>query len=123
MGTTERRLEILKDLCRYRHATILNLSFKFGVSPRTIQRDINFLSLTVPIYTTRGRYGGIHMLDNYQFERMYMNDKQLQVLHKLLTISQTSEILTVEEETILQSIISEYSKPKSKGTGETYDNK
>ena len=40
MGTAERRLEILKYLCRYRRATMPKLAEKFGVSVRTIQRDI-----------------------------------------------------------------------------------
>lgn len=40
MGTAERRLETLKYLCRYRRATMPQLAEKFGVSVRTIQRDI-----------------------------------------------------------------------------------
>jgi len=37
MGTAERRLEILKYLCRVRKATMPELAEKFGVSIRTIQ--------------------------------------------------------------------------------------
>ena len=40
MGTAERRLEILKYLCKKRHATMPELSEQFGVSLRTIQRYI-----------------------------------------------------------------------------------
>lgn len=40
MGTAERRLEIYKYLCLARKATMPQLAKMFGVSVRTIQRDI-----------------------------------------------------------------------------------
>lgn len=58
MGTAERRNEIMRVLCRKRHETVLNLAKEFGVSERTILRDVVALSLTEPIYTQCGRYGG-----------------------------------------------------------------
>lgn len=35
-----------------------NLAFEFGVSIRTIRNDIDTLSLSYPLETVRGRYGG-----------------------------------------------------------------
>ena len=58
MGTAERRYEIMKILCRRRYETIRNLASEFGVSMRTVQRDIESLSRTEPIYTQTGKYGG-----------------------------------------------------------------
>lgn len=58
MGTAERRREMMKILCRRRYETIGKLASEFGVSMRTIQRDIEALSLTEPIYTKAGKYGG-----------------------------------------------------------------
>ena len=58
MGTAERRYEIMKILCRRRYETIRNLASEFGVSMRTVQRDIESLSRTEPIYTQFGKYGG-----------------------------------------------------------------
>lgn len=58
MGTAERRLEILKILCRRRHKTMRNLASEFGVSVRTVKRDIEVLSITEPVYTRFGKYGG-----------------------------------------------------------------
>ena len=55
MGAAERRREIMRVLCRRRHETVKNLSFEFGVSERTILRDIEALSITEPIYTQCGR--------------------------------------------------------------------
>lgn len=49
MGTAERRLEIMKYLCRKRHATMSFLAEKFGVSVRTIQRDIFELTFMMPL--------------------------------------------------------------------------
>lgn len=61
MGATERRQEIMRVLCRRRHETVKYLSFEFGVSERTILRDIEALSITEPIYTQCGRYDGCVM--------------------------------------------------------------
>lgn len=73
MGTAERRREIIKILCKRRHETIKNLASEFGVSVRTIQRDIESLSITEPIYTQSGKYtGGVYVVDVYFVERMYM---------------------------------------------------
>ena len=44
LRTAERRLKLIKLLCRRRHETIINLSKEFNVSVRTIQRDIDEIS-------------------------------------------------------------------------------
>jgi len=45
----------------------MNLAFEFGVSERTIRRDIDALSLVAPIYTQAGRYGGgVYILSDYK---------------------------------------------------------
>ena len=85
MGAAERRREIMRALCRRRHETVKNLSFEFGVSERTILRDIEALSITEPIYTQCGRYdGGVYVTEGYKMDRMYMTDSELTVLNKLL---------------------------------------
>jgi predicted DNA-binding transcriptional regulator YafY len=58
MGPNERRMEIIEALCRRRQDTMANLAAEFGVSVRTIKNDIDILSLSYPIETIRGRYGG-----------------------------------------------------------------
>ena len=61
MGTAERRLEILKYLCKVRKATMPQLAQIFGVSVRTIQRDILELEATfhVPIDVRCGKHHGV----------------------------------------------------------------
>ena len=111
MGTAERRLEMLKYLCRVRKTTTQELSEKFGVSVRTIQRDITEIELTlrVPLETRSGKYnGGIYVLGNYQFDRAYMCDDELQLLHKIRILTENQ--LNQEEKLLLNQIIKKYTK-------------
>lgn len=115
MGTAERRTEIMRILCRRRHETISNLAEEFGVSTRTILRDIEVLSVTEPIYTQCGRYGGgVYVMDDYSMNRMYMTDEELSLLHKLSRFADERFLceLSTEENKLLKSIISQYTKPK-----------
>ena len=117
VGTAERRAEIMRILCRRRHETISNLAEEFGVSNRTIQRDVEVLSVSEPIYTQCGRYdGGVYVMNDYVMNRMYMTDSEIDVLHKLLSSAKNKIIcnLSEDEMKILDHIISCYTKPKGK---------
>ena len=116
MGTAERRNEIMKMMCRRRYETIRNLASELGVSMRTIQRDIEILSVTEPIYTQSGKYGGgVYVVDSYSMDRMYMKDSELDVLQKLYIAADKNEtLLTNDEKNVLKLLILQYSKPKSK---------
>jgi len=116
MGTAERRTEIMRVLCQRRHETISNLAEEFGVSTRTIMRDIEVLSVTEPIYTQCGRYGGVFVTEDYSMTRMYMTEKELSVLHKLSKLADERTVceLSKEENKLLQSIISQYTKQKNR---------
>lgn len=93
MGAAERRRGIMRVLCRRRHETVKNLSFEFGVSERTILRDIEALSITEPIYTQCGRYdGGVYVTEGYKMDRMYMTDSELTVLNKLLRTARQGSV-------------------------------
>lgn len=113
MGTAERRSEIMRILCRRRYEKISNLAKEFGVSTRTILRDVEILSVTEPIYTQCGRYsGGVYVTNDYSMNRMYMTEKELLLLHKLLDFAEKKAIcqLSDEENKLLKSIISQYTK-------------
>lgn len=116
MGTSERRREIMKILCRRQHETMYNLASELGVSIRTIQRDIEALSISEPIYTQAGKYkGGVYVVEGYSIDRMYMTDTELNVLRKLYISSDKNvSLLTRGEKKILEGLISQYSKPKLK---------
>ena len=111
MGTAERRLEILKYLCQVREAKTPQLAEKFGVSIRTIQRDILVLETTfhVPLDIRCGKYdGGVYVLGDYSFDRAYMCEEELLVLHKVQAL--VKEQLSEKENAILAKIIKNYTK-------------
>ena len=116
IGAAERRHEIMKILCRCRYETINNLAAGFGVSPRTIQRDIEILSRTEPIFTQCGKYGGgVYVVEGYSMNRMYMTNAELDVLKKLyIAADENVALLTDNEKRILRYLISQYSKPNIK---------
>ena len=115
--TAERRNAIMKILCRRRHETMMNLASELGVSDRTIRRDIESLSLTEPIYTQSGRYGGgVYLVDGYSMDRMYLSQEASDVLRKLYRFAETRQkcILSDGELRVLRNVVSEYSKPEAK---------
>ncbi len=122
MGTAERRYEMMQVLCRRRHETMRKLASEFGVSVRTIQRDIEALSRTVPLYTQPGKYdGGVYVVEGYSMDRMYMTDAELGVLQKLYTVAdRCPSLLSEDEKKLLRLLILQYSKPKAKNTPEAY---
>lgn len=112
MGTAERRKEIIELLYRQRYESIGALAEKFAVSTRTIQRDVEILSLNNPIYTKTGRHGGgVYVVDECYIHRVYLSDEEVAVLNKVLSISQNKKLLSWCEIEVLKSIIALYSKP------------
>lgn len=84
MTATERRQKIMELLNVRRQETMQNMAFEFGVSDRTIRNDINELSLSYPIETIRGRYGGgVRLMDGFSLNRKYLNPEQQNLLEKL----------------------------------------
>ena len=110
MGTAERRLEIYKYLCLARKATMPQLAKKFGVSVRTIQRDIYEIEATfhAPLDITTGRYGGISVIGDHTLDRAYMCDEELLLLQKVQALIRDQ--ITEQEMNMLSQIIKKYSK-------------
>ena len=66
----DRQQQIINLLCQRRSDTVQNLAAELGVCERTIRRDIEELTLTYPLETVRGRYGGgVKMADWYFQDR------------------------------------------------------
>ena len=110
MGTAERRLELLKHLCRVRKTSMTQLAEKFGVYIRTIQRDIYEIEATfhAPIGVTQGQYdGGVSIVGDYTFDRIYMCDEELKLLTKIHSMVSYK---LIDKEMFFQ-IIKKYSKP------------
>ena len=106
MGTSERRYEILKTQCRNRYEKIRNLAFEFGVSKRTIQRDIEVLNGTELVYIQFGKYGGVYVVDGYSMNRMYMKDSELDSLQKLYIAADKAGSLLADDEKDLLNFLS-----------------
>lgn len=84
MMANERRNAILEILCMRRIEKINNLAFQFGVTEKTIRRDILTLSLEYPIYTAQGNGGGIYVDKNFRLGRVYLKNEQQELLERLL---------------------------------------
>lgn len=106
MSSMERRMEILETLCRRRNDTVENLANEFGVSKRTIKYDIEYLSLSYPVYTVQGNGGGIYISDGYRLGRKYLNETQSDLLEKL------SARLTGEDLETMKNILNTFKEPK-----------
>ncbi len=73
----DRLLEIVILLLNNGQLTARTLSNHFGVSVRTIYRDIDTLSLAgVPVSMTKGQGGGISLMKNYVLDRFFLTQKE-----------------------------------------------
>ena len=89
----DRQQQIINLLCQRRSDTVQNLAADPGVCERTIRRDIEELTLTHPLETVRGRYGGgVKMADWYFRDRPKLSPKQT-ALHKRLAVGRHGEDL------------------------------
>jgi predicted DNA-binding transcriptional regulator YafY len=77
----DRLIGILTVLLQHDKTTAPELAKRFGVSRRTILRDIDTLDLAgIPIVTTRGGDGGISVMDGYKINRNVLTTDELQTL-------------------------------------------
>lgn len=90
----DRLFAITNILIDKRTVTATELAQRFGVSVRTIYRDIEILSTNgVPIYTLQGKGGGISIMDGYSMDKTVLSDaEQKQVLMALQSIKATGSI-------------------------------
>lgn len=76
-----RLFEIMTILLNKGTVTATELAERFGVSTRTIYRDIDVLSSTgVPVYMSKGKRGGIRLLENYAINRTLISAQESESL-------------------------------------------
>lgn len=116
MGTYERRVDIWEKLRRRKQDTVSNLASEFGVSERTIRRDLECLVIEHPIITRSGRYGGVFVLDTAI--PGYFSREQVAVLQKTLEALRQSMPgeLTDTEVQELEQLLKYYTKPNGERT-------
>lgn len=108
MTANERRKMLLERLCVRRHETRENFAAEFGVSLRTIERDVVWLITEYPVITTRGCGGGIGVEDWYKPDMKYLTDQQVELLEELLPT------LTESKATVMQSILDTFNPRRKK---------
>ncbi len=86
-----RLLEITTILLNKKTVKASELAKRFGVSTRTIYRDIDVLSVSgVPVYATQGTNGGISILEEYTVNRTALsNSEKDSILFALQTLQST----------------------------------
>ncbi|SMG11614.1 helix-turn-helix transcriptional regulator [Paenibacillus aquistagni] len=77
MMQVHRMFEIIYLLMHKKTLTAKELADQFEVSPRTIYRDIDTLcEAGIPIYTTKGKGGGIRLVDSYILNKSILSEKE-----------------------------------------------
>lgn len=77
MMQVHRMFEIIYLLMHKKTLTAKELADQFEVSPRTIYRDIDTLcEAGIPIYTTKGKGGGIRLVDTYILNKSILSEKE-----------------------------------------------
>ena len=107
MRAIERRQCLLEALCERRFDKIENLAFEFSVNECTIRRDIQELSLSYPIYTRTGTYGGVYIAEDYYLGKQYLSLKQKELLSRLMSV------VNNEDQEVLESILNRFGGPNN----------
>ena len=86
-----RLLGIVYILMNKGTVTAAELAERFEVSVRTIYRDIDALSMAgIPVYTTKGRNGGISLTEQFVLDKMLVSkQEQQQILAALASLKET----------------------------------
>lgn len=107
-----RLFEIVYILLEKKTITAKELAQKFEVSTRTIYRDIDILSQSnIPIYTNKGKGGGISLLEDYVFNKSLLSEEeQTQILFALQGVNKISN---ENEENILNKMSTLFQKSQT----------
>lgn len=98
-----RLFEIIYILLNKKSVTARELAEYFSVSRRTIYRDVDTLSLCgIPIYTERGKGGGISLLPDFVLNKSILNEQEQNEI--LLALHGLSNIKTDGTDQILRKL-------------------
>lgn len=106
MGSAERRQQIIELLKIHKQMKMSDLSMRFGVTIRTIQRDVDELSHDYRIVIIRGRHGGVELQSEVKESKPPLTEANWRVLIKLRdAVGREVCHLTDEEKKCLQNTI------------------
>lgn len=81
----DRLIGILMILINKEKVTAKSLAEHFEVSIRTIQRDIDTLTLAgIPLYADVGVHGGYQLMDDYKLNKSFLNQSEADILLSFL---------------------------------------
>jgi len=104
-----RLFEIVYILLDKKSVTARELAGHFDVSRRTICRDIDTLSMAgIPIYTERGKGGGISLLPDFVLDKSILSEREQNVI--LSALYSLSSIKTDDTNQILQKLSTIFNK-------------
>jgi len=106
---TSRLFEIIYLLLNKERVTAKELAERFGVSTRTIYRDIDSIGLAgIPIYSEKGKGGGISLLPDFVLSKSIFSEQEqneiLSMLHGL------SQIQSADSEQLLRKLSAIFNK-------------
>ena len=109
---TSRLFEIIYVLLSQKRVSAKALAARFGVSTRTIYRDIDTLSLAgIPVYTEKGKGGGISLLPGFVLNKSILSEQdQNEILSALQGLS---NVMTAETTATFQKMSTIFDKSVS----------
>lgn len=99
---------MIKELSDRRKGTRENFAVEFQVSLRTIDNDLIYLSQEYPVYTERGRGGGIYVDKDFYLNQRYLSKAQKDLLLRL------EKTLEGEDKQIMENILKTFGKKEGK---------
>jgi len=104
-----RLFEIVYILLDKKSVTAKELASEFGVSTRTIYRDIDTLSLSgIPVYTEKGKGGGISLLSDFVLNKSILSEQEQNEI--LIALQGLSTIKTGNTNKVLSKVSSIFNK-------------
>lgn len=104
-----RLFETIYILLNKKCITAKELAEHFGVSQRTVYRDIDMLSLSgIPVYTEKGKGGGISLLPDFVLNKSILSEKEQNEI--LSALQSLSAVKATESNQVLKKLSAVFSK-------------
>ena len=103
----ERRMEMMFLMFNIKKTTVSTLAKYFSVTRNTIVKDLGVVGRYAPIYTRRGKFGGVFLLEGYKSDvRFYLSVDEKALLEQL------AKKVKVDDARLLRNILHKYSMPQ-----------